>query len=299
MKSKTKKNAKIMKLIDETSAIRSEIVDKTPFDSYDNNLLIKVIDERLNGLYELVKTNPEITEESVRKVVEPINKSLNEVHLKIDKLLPKDKKQRSLQPLRDPVDNDLLTLFLANAGSEARYQTDLKYSQLVITYTILYHTGVRINEIRTLTREHINNAIEISQFNLIHHKTKKAHIHVLSDKAIKDLQNLDTYLKIVFDKYQYRYLFGKNKPMNKKSLIRMINRDLKSTCKLAKLPFNIKSHSFRINLITSLLKVTSVHKVAEIIGHDDIRSTMKYQRYALSKDEIKNLLAKIEENKCH
>ena len=112
-----------------------------------------------------------------------------------------------------------MTLFLANAGSEARYQTDLKYSQLVIAYTILYHTGVRINEIRTLTREQINNAIEISQFNLIHHKTKKAHIHVLSNKAVKDLQNVDTYLKIVFDKYQYQYLFGKNKPINKFSTI--------------------------------------------------------------------------------
>lgn len=251
-----------------------------------------MIDKRLNGLYELVKTNPEITEESVKKAVEPINKSLNEINLKIDKLLPKDKKQRSLQPLGDHLDNDLLTMFLANAGSEDRYQTDFKYSQLVITYTILYHTGVRINEIRTLTREQINNAIEISQFNLIHHKTKKAHIHVLSDKGVKDLQNLDTYLKIVFDKYQYRYLFGKNKPINKKSLIRLINRDLKSTCKLAKLPFNVKSHSFRINLITNLLKVILVHKVAEIIGHDNIRSTMKYQRYVLSKDEVKNLLSK-------
>ncbi|MGK0422360.1 MAG: integrase/recombinase XerD [Polaribacter sp.] len=224
-----------------------------------------------------------------------MNHSLDELHFKIDQLLPKDKKQRNIQPLRDPVDNDLFPLFLVNAGSEAIYQRDLKYSQLVIAYTILYHTGVRINEIRTLTREDINDAIKISQFNLIHHKTKKAHIHILSDKAIKDLRNIDTHLKIVFDKHQSQYLFGKSKPMNKKSLIRMINHDLKSTCELAKLPFNIKSHSFRINLITNLLKVTSVHKVAEIIGHDDIRSTMKYQRYALSKDEIKNLLSKIED----
>ena len=154
---------------------------------------------------------------------------------------------------------------------------------MVIAYTIRYHTGLRINEIRTLTRQQINDAIEISQFNLIHHKTKKAHIHILSDKAIKDLRNIQTNLKIVFDKYQFQYLFGNNKPMNKKSLIRMINDDLKKTCEFANLPFNIKSHSFRINLITNLLKVTSVHKVAEIIGHDDIRSTMKYQRYALSK----------------
>ena len=75
----------------------------------------------------------------------------------------------------------------------------------------------------------------------------------------------------------------------------MVQRDLKNTCKLAKLSFNIKPRSFRINLITNLLKATSVHKVAEIIKHDDIRSTMKYQRYALSKDEVKNLLSKVEE----
>ncbi|MFT6689446.1 MAG: integrase/recombinase XerD [Saprospiraceae bacterium] len=291
----TKDITKVVGSLDEIAAIKSEIVDRTPFDSYDNNLLIKAIDERLSGLYELIKTNPEITQEYVEKAVEPINHSLDELHFKIDQLLPKDKKQRNIQPLRDPVDNDLFPLFLVNAGSEAIYQRDLKYSQLVIAYTILYHTGVRINEIRTLTREDINDAIKISQFNLIHHKTKKAHIHILSDKAIKDLRNIDTHLKIVFDKHQSQYLFGKSKPMNKKSLIRMINHDLKSTCELAKLPFNIKSHSFRINLITNLLKVTSVHKVAEIIGHDDIRSTMKYQRYALSKDEIKNLLSKIED----
>ena len=117
----------------------------------------------------------------------------------------------------------------------------------------------------------------------------------MSNKAAKDLQNLNTYLKIVFDKYQYRYLFEKNKPINRRSLIRMVQRDLKNTCKLAKLSFNIKPRSFRINLITNLLKATSVHKVAEIIKHDDIRSTMKYQRYALSKDEVKNLLSKVEE----
>ena len=285
----------VVVLLDEIAARKSEIVDQTPFDDYGSNLLAEVIDERLRDLYELIRVNPGITQEYVEKAVGPINDSLDELHFKIDQLLPKDKKQRNLQPLRDPIGNDLLPLFLANAGSGAIYQRDLKYSQLVITYTILYHTGVRINEIRTLTREDINDAIKGGQFNLIHHKTRKAHIHILSDKAIRDLRNLETHLKIVFDKYQYQYLFGKNKIMNRKSLIRMVNHDLKRTCELVKLPFNIKSHSFRINLITNLLKVTSVHKVAEIIGHDDIRSTMKYQRYALSKDEIKNLLSKIED----
>ena len=65
----------------------------------------------------------------------------------------------------------------------------------------------------------------------------------------------------------------------------MINNDLKHTCKINQIPYNIKSHSFRINMISKLLKNT-----ADIIGHRDIQSTMAYKRYALNKKEIKTLL---------
>lgn len=37
---------------------------------------------------------------------------------------------------------------------------------------------------------------------------------------------MDTLLKIVFDKYEYQYLFGTNKLVNRKSLIRMVNHEL-------------------------------------------------------------------------
>jgi len=46
-------------------------------------------------------------------------------------------------------------------------------------------------------------------------------------------------------------------------------------------------------MITNLLKKTSVQDTADIIGHRDIRATMKYKRYALNKQEIKDLLNKI------
>lgn len=212
----------------------------------------------------------------------------------VDQLLPKKRKNKRTEPLRDPLHIDLFPLFFSHAGSSAKYKKDLKSSQLKIAYTILYHLGLRINEIRELTRKEIDDAIKSSQFNVIHHKTQKAHIHVISDKAVADLKNLNTEIKIVFEKYGYKYLFGKSKPMIKKSLIRLVNKDLNTTSEILELPYNIKSHSFRINTITNLLKVTSVHKVAEIIGHNDIRSTMSYQRYALSKDEIKALLNEME-----
>jgi hypothetical protein len=47
-------------------------------------------------------------------------------------------------------------------------------------------------------------------------------------------------------------------------------------------------------MIANLLKRTTVQHAAQIIGHNDIKSTMSYQRYALSKEEIQLLLEEIE-----
>jgi len=47
-------------------------------------------------------------------------------------------------------------------------------------------------------------------------------------------------------------------------------------------------------MITNLLKVTSLQNTANIIGHSDIRSTMGYNRYFLSKIEIQKLLDELE-----
>ena len=74
----------------------------------------------------------------------------------------------------------------------------------------------------------------------------------------------------------------------------MINDDIKHTSKINQIPYNIKSHSFRINMISKLLQNTSVQNAADIIGHRDIQSTMSYKRYALNKKEIKNLLNTID-----
>ena len=110
---------------------------------------------------------------------------------------------------------------------------------------------------------------------------------------MEDLKNLKNDYTIVFNKYNCKYLFGKTKPMHKKSLIRLVNADLRNTCKINNIAYNIKSHSFRVNMISHLLKVTSVQNAANIIGHQDIRSTMTYERYALTKAEIQDLLEKI------
>ena len=144
-----------------------------------------------------------------------------------------------------------------------------------------------MNEMRFFTRKDIENAISTSQFNLTHYKQKEAHIHVISGLAVQELKDLKNQLKIV--KYQYRYLFGKKKPVGEKHLIYMVNADLKKTCEISGIPYNIKSHSFRINKISRLLQNTTIQDAADIIGHKDIKSTIAYKRYALNKKEIQKL----------
>lgn len=240
-----------------------------------------------------INENSKLTREYVVAALSPIEIGIEQLNSKMDRMLPKEKKKFNTQKLRDPIDNTLFPIFLCTAGCSVNYKKELRRSQLRICYTILFHVGLRLNEIRNLKLEDILDAIQISQFNLIHFKTNQAHIHVLSQQGVEDLKDLEDDYTIVFKKYNCKYLFGKNKPVHEKSLIRLVNKDLKNTCDLNNIAYNIKSHSFRINMISNLLRITSVQNTADIIGHQDIRSTMSYQRYALSKTEIQDLLKQI------
>ena len=90
----------------------------------------------------------------------------------------------------------------------------------------------------SIIEEHIRNVIKFYQFNIIHFKTKQPHVHILSRRAVKNLRKLENEFNIVFQKYNY--LFGKYQPIIAKSLIRIINKDLKHTTKSTDFPYNIK-----------------------------------------------------------
>jgi integrase len=136
---------------------------------------------------------------------------------------------------------------LTTAGSSAKHKQDLKCAQLKIAYSILFYAGLRVNEIRFFQDKDIQNAIKTSQFSVVHFKQREPHIHVISDLAVKELKKFKYQYDIIFVKYNY--LFGKNKPIDEKHLIKTINQDFKRTCEINQIPYNIKSHSFRINII--------------------------------------------------
>lgn len=194
----------MISILDEIAHKRAEIVDKTPFDAYEDNLALQVIDGRLKAIYALIQNNPEITRQYVEEAILPIQDMLESMDEKINILLPKPKRKRNVLPLRDPINTDFEHL------QEAILSINKK---LTIAYTILFFTGLRVNEMRYFQEHDIQNAIKTSQFSIVHYKQKEAHIHVISDLAVKELKNLKYYYQVIFVKYKYKYLFGKNKPI--------------------------------------------------------------------------------------
>lgn len=242
----------------------------------------------MKDVYGLIQSNPYITRQYVEEPILPIQDMLESMDNKLNILLLKKRKERHNRHFRGPVYTELFEVFLTAAGSNAKYKQDLKCAQLKIAYSILFYVGLRVNEIRFFQEKDIQDAIKTSQFSIVHFKQREPHIYVISDLAVKELKKLKYQYHIIFVKYKYNYLFGKNKPIDEKYLIKMINKDLKRTCEINQILYNIKSHSFRINMIRQLLKNTSVQNAADIIGHKDRKATMAYKRYALNKKKFKN-----------
>lgn len=57
--------------------------------------------------------------------------------------------------------------------------------------------------------------------------------------------------------------------------------------------FKLTSHSFRTGYVSMALKHSTAHRVQKLIGHADIRSTMKYSRFTLDPEERDELLTKM------
>ena len=89
-------NQEVISILTEIASRKAELVDQTPFDDFENNLALKVIDKRLNEIYSLLAKNPKLTKEYVEEAIEPLEESLEELHTKIDTLLSKRKKQREI-----------------------------------------------------------------------------------------------------------------------------------------------------------------------------------------------------------
>ena len=81
----------------------------------------------------------------------------------------------------------------------------------------------------------------------MHSKQRAQHIYIISDLGVEQLKKLKPYYEIILVKYKCQCLFGNKEPLAEKHFIRTINNDLKYRYEINQIPYNIKSHSFRIN----------------------------------------------------
>ena len=93
----------VVSVLKEYAAKKAELVDNTPFDNFETNLALELINKRLMELYDLIQNNPLVIRKYVESAIEPTNEIVQEfqdefreemeiLNRKIDKLLPKVKR---------------------------------------------------------------------------------------------------------------------------------------------------------------------------------------------------------------
>ena len=85
---------KVVSLLEKYVVKKTEIVENTPFDNFETDLALELIDKRLIDLYDLIQNNPLVIRKYVEEPIEPIEDSLSQLHNKVDQLLSKDKKYK-------------------------------------------------------------------------------------------------------------------------------------------------------------------------------------------------------------
>lgn len=207
-----------------------------------------------------------------------------EIRDDIKTLLKKPKPKRITQLLRNPVPNTVLQRILTDPKpNKIRV---ISWERFKIMCALLYFTGLRISEIRNFTRQDIIDFINRQQIEVLQYKTNTKKTVLLpkyGKTVMKSLQrSIDT---VCPNKQDILYPY---KDLKKNKIIESVNKKLKPYA--AEFNLNLTSHSFRAGFITQLLHKVPVHKVQQLAGHKDVRSTIRYNRHNLTAQEKINIL---------
>lgn len=146
---------------------------------------------------------------------------------------------------------------------------------LLRTFTILYFTGLRLNELQEMKLTHIKELIEEGSIKLILPKTKSERKLFAGDEFKKQLKKL---FDITADIDLQSKVISKGSCKSKRvgihplTFIAQVNQIMKSI-----LGSGYTSHSFRQGLITEMgSKQINLKIISKFIGHSDVKTTMRY-----------------------
>lgn len=183
-----------------------------------------------------------------------VKQSLNE----IKDAVVKDKKEKKIRlPLREPATRKVFDELLAR--KREKHEWPVSYSRFCVAVTILWFTGLRINEIRNFTLKEVSSLMNTRELQVYQPKTNKYKHVVVSDDCSTILRFMEQEIETIF--HTHPTLSGGCGPL---SWIRFING------RLVKYTYgkyeNVRSHSFRVNYTTSLLKNYRLEEVADMVG---------------------------------
>lgn len=145
---------------------------------------------------------------------------------------------------------------------------------LLRTFTILFFTGLRLNEVQELKIINIKNLIENKNVKIDISKTSTQRKLYLTNSFQKELLKLFDFKNELDDNKIISKGSDKNKrtSINKIVFIQQVNKTIKEI-----LGEGFSSHSFRQGLITEMgSKSINIKIISQFVGHKNISTTMGY-----------------------
>ncbi|MDD3443731.1 MAG: site-specific integrase [Sulfurimonas denitrificans] len=184
------------------------------------------------------------------------------------------KKKPTLKRIKESVtEQEYKKLMSAIRGDES-LRPNTK-DNLLRAFTILYFTGLRLNELQQMKLLHIKELLDTGETKLLLLKTKSERKLFAGDEFQKQLKKL---LSITTDTDLQIKVISKGSSQNKRegihplTFIAQVNEVMKSI-----LGDGYTSHSFRQGLITEMgAKGINTKIISKFIGHSDVKTTMGY-----------------------
>lgn len=151
-------------------------------------------------------------------------------------------------------------------------------AQLMISGAHITHSSLRL-----VTVKHAYKLLEFGKtiINIVKNGPSK-HPIVLTDNSLQLWRLCQPKIqRLCHHKTKMDYLFtGMHKlphlPPSVDIVRRFLNKTLKEVSE--ELGLHIRTHSFRVSIITDLLENSPIHSVQKVIGHTNIQSTVTYSK---------------------
>ena len=184
------------------------------------------------------------------------------------------KKTKTIKRIKESITQDEYKKLMNSVRGDDTIRKTTQQN-LLRTFTILYFTGLRLNEIQQMRLSHIKELLEQGNTKLILPKTKSERKLFAGDEFKKQLIKIFTIDDTVDLKTRV-ITKGSVKSgrtgINHDVFIKQVNSKMKSI-----LGNGYTSHSFRQGLITEMgNKQINTKIISKFIGHSDVKTTMRY-----------------------